>query len=176
MTLLRSIFFVGIGLVVIALISGIRPSIEIGRQDTTNMPFVDRIDGPVRLTVVAADPQAFHVAVSAAASPGVVVQSADQTDLGSADAVVFLVNDWDEITNAPWQEALARDYERALGMAPDGFAISSTTIARSRPLLLTFYNMTHYSDWTMTCYAELFVHRLIEPEDASFAPSAGCPI
>lgn len=179
MAVLRSILFVGIAffvIYVILVIAGIRPSIEIKRQDTTNIPFVERIDGPVRLTVVAAEAAAFHTAVSEIATSGIITQSTDPADLGAADAVVFLVNSWDEVGDAPWQDALSRDYERVIGMAEDSFALSSTTVSGSRPMQLTFYNLSHHEDWTIECYAELFLHRLTEPEDASFAPSPDCPI
>ncbi|MEM8537653.1 MAG: hypothetical protein AAGF56_07305 [Pseudomonadota bacterium] len=170
--------FVCIAFAIIFFIAGIRPSISIGSANPEQISFADRIDGPVRLSVIATPDQAaaFADAVAATDTGDVTTPSADPDDLASADAVVFLVSDWTEIDNAPWQEALSRDYERVLGMSADSFALSSTTIAGSRPLQLTFYNVTHYADWTMTCYAELFMHGLTEPEEASFIPSADCPI
>ena len=96
------------------------------------------------------------------------------TDPEQADEIIFLLSSWDELTASPPHGELGRVFQLATRMAEDTVSVSVARETFGRDMRFTFYNLTHYPDWTPKCYAALYMHEVQNGEGSYFTPIEGC--
>ncbi len=154
-TLTRLLFLVGIGVL------GLSAYLFLDTQQNSNFPagsFAARIDGPVRLAIVgdAEQSESFRAALEELDKGGVIARDEIPADFASSDAIVFFLNGWEEIQQAPWQAQLESDYKIVAETDEDSFSISMEDGAVYR----TYFNVADDPSWPNQCYATLVLRGL----------------
>ncbi len=171
-------FLAGAALILFAIGSFFQISIDVGRSSdpAADGSFRSRVGAPIRLAVVG-DPaasDAMRQAILRYADQGTIDPESIPNDPAQADAILYLLNGWADITNAPWQDDFQSDYGIVAANDDDSFAISMSD--GDRPLNRVYYNLNLYRDWGTDCYARLFVHEVSAGPDEVFRPPETCPI
>ena len=135
-------------------------NINIGQPTASDGSFSARLGKPIRLAIVgdadAAD--ALRAQIYTQDKRDLFDRDARPADVADADAIIFLLNGWDEIAQAPWQDRFASDYAIVADSEDDSFSLSMAD--GDRPLNRAYYNLIYYSTWGYECYATLTLHDL----------------
>ena len=169
------ITFVFLAGLVLLLSAIFQVSIDIRRTPSGDGSFASRLDQPVRLAIVGRqeEVEALRAALSNADTRQIIDPDAAPSSFEDADAVVFLLNGWAEISAAPWQDRFERDYTIIAEGGDDSVSLSMGD--GDRPLKRTYYNLQTYPDWGFECYAALFLHDVGSTPGSSIVLPRSCP-
>ncbi|MEJ8561686.1 hypothetical protein QTO30_10960 [Yoonia sp. GPGPB17] len=164
----------GFALILFAIGSVFQVSVNVGPTITNNGSFAARLERPVRLAIVgeANRANALRAEILQADNDGLIDHNTTPSEPEDADAIVFLLDGWDEIMQAPWQDRFSSDYMIVADSEEDSFSLSMAD--GDRPLNRTYYNLGYYSDWGLDCYAALLLHDIGGAPGASIVMPSNC--
>lgn len=125
-----------------------------------NGSFAARLDRPIRLAILGTPDraEAMRAEILSRDVDGLIDREAALSEISEADALLFLLDGWKEIENAPWQEKLKSDYAIISESSDGSFSLAMGD--GDRPLNRTYYNLRLHPNWDATCYAELYLHEV----------------
>ncbi|MEO1640695.1 MAG: hypothetical protein AAFU41_15750 [Pseudomonadota bacterium] len=171
------VLFAGLALILFALGTVFQVSIDANdRRDAAAGSFQQEVGSPLRLAVFgdATRAQAFRGALAARDTNGLINHDVAVENPTDADAVVFLLDAWPDIANAPWQDRFQFDYTVIRDSDDDSFSLSLED--ENRPLLRTFYNLGAYPEWDVDCFAAFYMHQIGAGPGEGFTPPDACPL
>ncbi|MEM6891911.1 MAG: hypothetical protein AAF636_27920 [Pseudomonadota bacterium] len=169
---------VGIGFAAIFTALGMYLSMTSDGKSTaeTSTAFADKVEGEVDVLVVGFDSASLFSDLIAMDTKQAISKETDAATPEEADAIIFMLSEWSDISGLPWQSELSSVYEHASRKGGDTVAVSFYRSVDGQEKNFTFFNTRQYPDWTSDCYAALFLHTITESEDASFLPPSNCSI
>ncbi len=167
-----------LSLLVLAIASAL--AIGTARADISDFPA--KVGHPLKWVFIAStdkeETQAFIDAVKAADKKGILDADGPVTDIGEADMILFLLNDWEDAGMLPFQDSFGEVYKEMPEIKsryPDILTHSvELRVNGGKPYLLIFYNRAVAPEAAVECYARSFIAVLESPEAGRRNSVANC--
>jgi len=150
-----------LSLLVLAVASAL--AIGAARADISDFPA--KVGHPLKWVFIAStdkeETQDFIDAVKAADKKGILDADGPVTDIGEADMILFLLNDWEDAGKLPFQDSFGEVYKEMpeiKSRSPDTLTHSvELRVNGGKPYLLIFYSRSIDLGARLNCYARNFI-------------------
>jgi len=164
------------------LILAVASALAIGTAKADISDFPAKVGHPLKWVFIAStdkeETQAFINAVKAADKKGILDADGPVTDIGEADMILFLLDDWEDAGKLPFQDSFGevyRDVAEIKSRFPDTLSHSvELRVNGGKPYLLIFYNRAVAPEAAVECYARNFIAKLESHETARRNSVANC--
>ena len=155
-------------------------AIGAARADISDFPA--KVGHPLKWVFIAStdkeETQAFIDAVKEADKKGILDADGPVTDIGEADMILFLLDDWEDAGMLPFQDSFGevyRDVVETKNRLPDAFIQTvELRVNGGKPYLLIFYTRAIAPEAAVECYARSFIAVLESPEAGQSNSVANC--
>ena len=147
------------------LVLAIASALAIGAARADVSDFPAKVGHPLKWVFIAStdkeETRDFIDAVKAADKKGILDADGPVTDIGEADMILFLLNDWEDAGQLPYQDSFGEAYREVVetkNRLPDAFIQTvELRVNGGKPYLLIFYSRSIDLGARLNCYARNFI-------------------